>query len=76
MYVLKGVGVHGSTNVVSEHNHNVVKTADWVIDVGPEGGSGGGLIVAEGTPEDICKVAASHTGMYLAKMLAGKQVSR
>jgi excinuclease ABC subunit A len=72
--VLHRLRDHGNTIVVIEHNLDVVKTADWVIDLGPEGGSGGGLIVAEGTPEDICKVAASHTGMYLAKMLAGKQV--
>nr|WP_297349507.1 excinuclease ABC subunit UvrA [uncultured Glaciecola sp.] len=72
--VLHRLRDHGNTVVVIEHNLDVVKTADWVIDLGPEGGSGGGLIVAEGTPEDICKVAASHTGKYLAKMLAGKQV--
>jgi excinuclease ABC subunit A len=73
--VLHRLRDHGNTVVVIEHNLDVVKTADWVIDLGPEGGSGGGLIVAEGTPEDICKVAASHTGRYLAKMLAGKQVN-
>jgi excinuclease ABC subunit A len=72
--VLHRLRDHGNTVVVIEHNLDVVKTADWVIDLGPEGGSGGGLIVAEGTPEDICKVAASHTGKYLTKMLAGKQV--
>jgi excinuclease ABC subunit A len=72
--VLHRLRDHGNTVVVIEHNLDVVKTADWVIDLGPEGGSGGGLIVAEGTPEDICKVEASHTGKYLAKMLAGKQV--
>jgi excinuclease ABC subunit A len=71
--VLHRLRDHGNTVVVIEHNLDVVKTADWVIDLGPEGGSGGGLIVAEGTPEDICKVEASHTGKYLAKMLAGKQ---
>jgi excinuclease ABC subunit A len=71
--VLHRLRDHGNTVVVIEHNLDVVKTADWVIDLGPEGGSGGGLIVAEGTPEDICKVEASHTGQYLAKMLAGKQ---
>jgi excinuclease ABC subunit A len=70
--VLHRLRDHGNTVVVIEHNLDVVKTADWVIDLGPEGGSGGGLIVAEGTPEDICKVEASHTGKYLAKMLAGK----
>ena len=65
---------HGNTFVVIEHNLDVVKTADWVIELGPEGGSGGGFIIAEGTPEDIRKVAASHTDMYLAKMSADKQV--
>jgi len=70
--VLHRLRDHGNTVVVIEHNLDVVKTADWVIDLGPEGGSGGGLIVAEGTPEDICKVTASHTGRYLAGMLDGK----
>jgi excinuclease ABC subunit A len=67
--VLHRLRDHGNTVVVIEHNLDVVKTADWVIDLGPEGGSGGGTIVAEGTPEDICKVKASHTGHFLASML-------
>jgi excinuclease ABC subunit A len=71
--VLHRLRDHGNTVVVIEHNLDVVKTADWVIDLGPEGGSGGGLIVAEGTPEDICKVEASHTGKFLAPMLAIQQ---
>jgi len=71
LHLLRG---HGNTFIVIEHNLDVVKTADWVIELGPEGGSGGGLIVAEGTPEDIRKDTASHTGMYLAKMSADKQV--
>jgi len=71
--VLHRLRDHGNTVVVIEHNLDVVKTADWVIDLGPEGGSGGGLIVAEGTPEDICKVEASHTGQFLAPMLAIQQ---
>lgn len=71
--VLHRLRDHGNTVVVIEHNLDVVKTADWVIDLGPEGGSGGGLIVAEGTPEDICKVKASHTGKFLSPMLAVKQ---
>ncbi|AEP28481.1 excinuclease ABC subunit UvrA [Brumicola nitratireducens] len=71
--VLHRLRDHGNTVVVIEHNLDVVKTADWVIDLGPEGGSGGGLIVAEGTPEDICKVEASHTGKFLAPMLAVQQ---
>ena len=71
--VLHRLRDHGNTVVVIEHNLDVVKTADWCIDLGPEGGSGGGLIVAQGTPEDICKVEASHTGKFLKPMLAVKQ---
>jgi excinuclease ABC subunit A len=67
--VLHRLRDHGNTVVVIEHNLDVVKTADWVIDLGPEGGSGGGTIVAEGTPEDICSVKQSHTGHFLAPML-------
>ena len=52
-----------------EHNLDVVKSADWVIDMGPEGGDGGGQMIAQGTPEDVAKVAASHTGKYLRKVL-------
>jgi len=59
----------GNTLVIIEHNLDVIKTADWVIDLGPEGGSGGGKIVAEGTPETVCKNPASHTGRYLQSVL-------
>ena len=59
----------GNTVVVIEHNLDVVKTADWIIDLGPEGGSGGGRIVAEGTPEQVAEVPESHTGRYLRPML-------
>lgn len=59
----------GHSLLIIEHNLDVIKTADWVIDLGPEGGKGGGLIVAEGTPEAVAKVKASHTGRYLAKIL-------
>ncbi len=59
----------GNTLVIIEHNLDVIKTADWVIDLGPEGGSGGGKIVAEGTPEAVCKNPASHTGRYLKSVL-------
>ena len=59
----------GNTVVVIEHNLDVVKQADWVIDLGPEGGAGGGAIVAEGTPEQVAKVRASYTGKYLARTL-------
>jgi excinuclease ABC subunit A len=59
----------GNTVVVIEHNLDVIKTADWVVDMGPEGGDGGGMIVAEGTPEDIAANPASHTGHYLKRVL-------
>jgi excinuclease ABC subunit A len=59
----------GNTVVVIEHNLDVIKTADWLIDIGPEGGDGGGEIVAIGTPEEVAKVTASHTGRYLKEML-------
>jgi len=59
----------GNTIVVIEHNLDVIKTADWVIDLGPEGGGGGGQIVAAGTPEDVAQVPGSHTGRYLARTL-------
>jgi len=60
----------GNTIVVIEHNLDVIKTADWVIDLGPEGGDGGGRLVAAGTPEDVARAAASHTGRYLKRVLA------
>ena len=59
----------GNTIIVIEHNLEVIKTADWVIDLGPEGGSGGGRIVAEGSPEQVAKVAESYTGRYLKELL-------
>jgi excinuclease ABC subunit A len=59
----------GNTVLVIEHNLDVIKTADWIVDLGPEGGSGGGQIVAAGTPEDVAKVKASFTGHYLKKVL-------
>ena len=62
----------GNTVVVIEHNLDVVKTADWIIDIGPEGGDGGGRVVATGTPEDVAKVEESHTGRYLGPMLKSK----
>ncbi len=60
----------GNTLIIIEHNLEVIKCADWLIDMGPEGGKGGGQIVAEGTPEDVAKVDASHTGRYLRRMLS------
>jgi excinuclease ABC subunit A len=59
----------GNTIVVIEHNLDVIKTADWIIDMGPEGGAGGGMVVAQGTPEDVATNPASHTGRYLAPLL-------
>ena len=59
----------GNTVLVIEHNLDVIKTADWIIDMGPEGGSGGGTVVAEGTPEQVAMVPASHTGHFLFKHL-------
>jgi excinuclease ABC subunit A len=59
----------GNSVLVIEHNLDVIKTADWILDLGPEGGDGGGQIVAQGTPEDVAKVKASHTGRYLAEAL-------
>ena len=59
----------GNTVVVIEHNLEVIKTADWVLDLGPDGGAGGGRMVAEGPPEEIVKVAESYTGQYLARLL-------
>jgi len=59
----------GNSVIVIEHNLDVIKTADWIIDLGPEGGSGGGRIVAEGTPEEVALVPASHTGRFLAPVL-------
>jgi excinuclease ABC subunit A len=67
--VLHRLRDHGNTVVVIEHNLDVVKTADWVVDLGPEGGSGGGMIIAEGTPEHVAQTEASHTGHFLAPML-------
>jgi excinuclease ABC subunit A len=63
---------NGNTVVVIEHNLEVIKTADWIVDLGPEGGDGGGEIVAAGTPEDVAKVARSYTGQYLKPLLKGR----
>ncbi|MBB1496772.1 excinuclease ABC subunit UvrA [Paracoccus sp. MC1862] len=67
--VLQRLVDQGNTVVVIEHNLDVIKTADWIIDIGPEGGDAGGRIVAEGTPEDVAQVTESYTGHYLAPML-------
>ena len=67
--VLSRLVDQGNTVLVIEHNLDVIKTADWLIDLGPEGGSGGGLIVGTGTPEDIASIHGSHTGRFLAPLL-------
>ena len=67
---------HGNTVVVIEHNLDVIKTADWIIDLGPEGGAGGGKIIAQGPPEHVAGIAESYTGRYLKPALnrrAGKR---
>jgi len=70
--VLHRLRDHGNTVVVIEHNLDVIKTADWLIDLGPEGGDGGGQIIAEGAPEDVAKNSASYTGRYLRPVLKKK----
>jgi excinuclease ABC subunit A len=70
--VLHRLRDHGNTVVVIEHNLDVIKTADWIVDLGPEGGDGGGRIIASGTPEDVAKAKGSHTGRYLARFLASR----
>jgi excinuclease ABC subunit A len=60
----------GNTIVIIEHNLDVIKTADWLIDMGPEGGDGGGRVVAVGTPEEVAQSAESHTGRYLKRLLS------
>jgi excinuclease ABC subunit A len=67
--VLHRLRDHGNTVVVIEHNLDVIKTADWVIDLGPEGGQGGGEIIAQGTPEDVSQIEGSHTARFLSPML-------
>ena len=66
---------HGNTMVVIEHNLDVIKTADWIIDLGPEGGDGGGTVVTAGTPEQVASHAASYTGLYLRPLLQRRQVA-
>ena len=64
----------GNTVIVIEHNLDVIKTADWIIDLGPEGGARGGQIVVEGTPEQIAAAPGSATGEYLARVLSGQSI--
>jgi excinuclease ABC subunit A len=70
--VLHRLRDHGNTVVVIEHNLDVIKTADWVVDLGPEGGDGGGRIIAQGTPEEVAATEGSYTGQYLRAVLAKK----
>ena len=74
--VLNGLVDKGNTVIVIEHNLDVIKSADWVIDLGPEGGSGGGEILATGTPEQIARVEESHTGQFLAEILGDGRAAR
>ncbi len=69
MTVLHRLRDQGNTIVVIEHNLDVIKTADWIVDLGPEGGSGGGQIIAEGTPEEVTKDKKSHTARFLKEIL-------
>ncbi|NVK16192.1 MAG: excinuclease ABC subunit A, partial [Rhodobacteraceae bacterium] len=73
--VLHELVEQGNSVVVIEHNLDVVKTADWIIDIGPEGGDGGGEIVAAGTPEAVAEEVRSHTGRYLKDILAARKVA-
>ena len=72
LHVLHRLRDHGNTIIVIEHNLDVIKTCDWIIDLGPEGGHKGGEIVTAGTPEQVCRAGASHTGRYLAPLLGQK----
>src|SRR3954451_2632008 len=67
--VINGLVDKGNTVIVIEHNLDVIKTSDWIIDMGPEGGSGGGTVVAEGTPEDLAEIEESYTGQFLQHVL-------
>ncbi len=67
--VLNRLVIKGNTVLVIEHNMDVIKVADWVIDLGPEGGSGGGTIICEGTPEKVARVKKSYTGQWLKREL-------
>ncbi len=67
--VINGLVDKGNTVIVIEHNLDVIKTSDWIVDMGPEGGSGGGTVVATGTPEDVAANVDSYTGHFLAEAL-------
>jgi excinuclease ABC subunit A len=70
--VINGLVDKGNSVIVIEHNLDVIKTSDWVIDMGPEGGGGGGTVVAQGSPEDVAAVSESYTGKFLAEVLEGR----
>lgn len=74
--VLSSLVDKGNTVLVIEHNLDVIKTADWIVDMGPEGGSRGGMVVAEGTPEDVAAVPGSYTGQFLKPMLDGREAAQ
>ena len=67
--VINGLVDKGNSVIVIEHNLDVIKTSDWIIDMGPEGGAGGGRVVAQGTPEDVAAIPASYTGKFLGEVL-------
>jgi excinuclease ABC subunit A len=67
--VINGLVDKGNTVIVIEHNLDVIKTSDWIVDMGPEGGAEGGTVVAEGTPEDVAAVPESYTGKFLAEVV-------
>jgi excinuclease ABC subunit A len=73
LHVLFRLVDHGNTVVVIEHNLDVIKCADWIIDLGPEGGDAGGYIIAEGTPEQVARIQGSSTGQFLHKVLVGRE---
>ena len=74
--VLQSLADKGNTVIVIEHNLDVIKSSDWVIDLGPEGGSGGGQVIATGTPEQVSRVEASHTGAFLSEVLGTSEQRR
>jgi excinuclease ABC subunit A len=73
--VLQRLVEGGNTVIVIEHNLDVIKTADWVIDLGPEGGSRGGTVITTGTPEQVAQVEESYTGQYLRKILGARHIT-
>ena len=72
LMVLHRLVDQGNTVLVIEHNLDVIKTADWIVDMGPEGGNGGGQVIAKGTPEEVARIEASHTGKYLRDIFEKK----